>query len=56
MTISIFDEVKGLGAKRRELISRFYPDISSLKEATIEELSQILPKDVAIDLYNKLHN
>ncbi len=56
MTISIFDEVKGLGVKRRELISRFYPDISSLKEATIEELSQILPKEVAIDLYNKLHN
>ena len=56
MTVSIFDEVKGMGAKRRELISRFYPDISSLKEATVEELSQILPKDVALDLYNKLHN
>ena len=56
MTVSIFDEVKGLGSKRRELLSRFYPDINSLKEATIEELSQILPKEVAISLYNKLHN
>ena len=55
MTVSIFDDVKGLGSKRRELISRFYPDINSLKEATVEELSQILPKDVALDLYNKLH-
>ena len=56
MTVSIFDEVKGLGSKRRELISRFYPDINSLKNATLEELGQILPKDVASDLYNKLHN
>ena len=56
MTVSIFDEVKGLGSKRRELISRFYPDINSLKNATLEELGQILPKDVALDLYNKLHN
>ncbi len=56
MTVSIFDEVKGLGNKRRELLTRFYPDITSLKNATVEELSQILPKDVSIDLYNKLHN
>lgn len=56
MTVSIFDEVKGLGSKRRELLSRFYPDINSLKEATIEELSQILPKEVALSLYSKLHN
>ena len=56
MTVSIFDEVDGLGPKRRELISRFYPDIAELKKANIEELSQILPKEVAVNLYNKLHN
>lgn len=55
MTVSIFDEVKGLGSKRRELLQHFYPDISSLKEASVEELSQILPKDVANELFNKLH-
>ena len=42
--------------KRRETISRLYPDINSLKEAPLEELAQILPYDVAEDLYNKLHN
>ena len=56
MTVSIFDEVKGLGNKRRELLSKFYPDISSLKEATVEELAQILPQEVAQSVYNKLHN
>lgn len=56
MTVSIFDGIKGLGSKRRELLSRFYPDINSLKEATAEELSQIIPKEVAAQLVEKLHN
>ena len=56
MTVSIFDDVKGLGNKRKEVISRLYPDINSLKEASLEELNQILPGDVAESLYNKLHN
>ena len=55
MTVSIFDEVKGLGSKRRELLQHFYPDINSLKEASLEDLCQILPKDVASELHNKLH-
>ncbi len=54
MTVSIFDDVKGLGSKRRELLQHFYPDINSLKEASLDDLSQILPKDVAVALYNKL--
>ena len=55
MKVSILDGIKGLGAKRRELINKAYPDINLLKEATIEELSQLLPKDVAEELFNKLH-
>ena len=55
MKASILDGVKGLGAKRRELINKAYPDINLLKEATVEELSQLLPKDVAEELFNKLH-
>ena len=55
MKTSILDGIKGLGDKRKELINRAYPDINLLKEATVEELSQLLPKEVAIDLYHKLH-
>ena len=54
MTVSIFEDVKGLGSKRRELLEHFYPDINSLKEASVDDLSQILPRDVAVALYNKL--
>ncbi len=55
MKTSILDDIKGLGAKRKELLNKAYPDISLLKEATIEELSQLLPRDVAEALFNKLH-
>ena len=55
MKTSILDGINGLGAKRKELINRAYPDINLLKEATVEELSQLLPREVATELYNKLH-
>ena len=55
LTISIFDDVKGLGNKRIELLNKTYPDINSLKEASVEELSQILPTSVAVELFEKLH-
>ena len=54
MKSSILDDIKGLGTKRKELINKAYPDINLLKEATIEELSQLLPKEVAEALYMKL--
>ena len=55
MKSSLLDDIKGLGAKRKEIINKAYPDINLLKQATVEELSQLLPKDVANELYNKLH-
>ena len=55
MKTSILDGIKGLGNKRKELLNKAYPDISLLKEATVEELSQLLPKEVAEELWNKLH-
>ena len=55
MTVSIFDGVKGLGQKRRETLSALYPDINQLKNASLEELAQVLPQDVAETLYNKIH-
>ena len=55
MKSSILDGVEGLGEKGKEKIYRAYQDINLLKEASIEELEQILPKKVALNLYNKIH-
>ncbi|MCF0107867.1 MAG: excinuclease ABC subunit C [Bacilli bacterium] len=56
MKTSILDDIEGLGDKRKELVMRAYNDITLLKNASLEELKQILPDDVASRLYNKLHN
>lgn len=56
MRASILDDIEGLGEKRKEMLYRAYKDLDSLKNASIEEFSQILPKEVAEALYSKLHN
>lgn len=56
MKSSLLDEVKGLGSKRKEVLNKAYPDINLLKQASIEELNQLLPLDVALALYAKLHD
>ena len=55
MKSSLLDGVSGLGDKGKEKIYRAYQDINLLKNATLEELEQILPKKVALNLYNKIH-
>ena len=52
---SIFDDIDGLGAKRIEIITKNYPTIEALTNASLEELKQLLPINVAEILYNKLH-
>lgn len=51
---SIFDDVKGIGEKRKELLIKQFPTLIDLKKASIEELSQFIPKESAIELAKKL--
>lgn len=46
-TEGILDNIDGLGDKRKEIIHQHYATIDELKNATIEELSQFVPSDVA---------
>ncbi|MCQ2793074.1 MAG: excinuclease ABC subunit UvrC [Bacilli bacterium] len=52
---SILDNIQGLGEKRKEIIRKHYPDIDLLKNASVEELSQLVPPEVAMNIYKKLH-
>ena len=54
-TKSILDDIEGLGIKRKQLVLDHYTDIDSLRNATVEELSQYLPKDVAIRIKEKIN-
>lgn len=51
---SIFDEIEGIGIKRKELLIKQFPTLDSLKKARLEELEQFLPTEIAKKLYNKL--
>ena len=53
--ISILDNIKGLGNKRKQILLEHYLSIDALKSASVEELSQLIPNEVAILTYQKLH-
>ena len=53
---SILDNIDGIGEVRKKNILKKYKTINKMKEASIEELSEIMPKNVAIDFYNYLNN
>lgn len=52
---SIFDDIPGLGDKRKEKLSSSFQTKEALLSASVEELSQLLPKEVAMELYSRLH-
>ena len=54
-TKSILDDIEGLGPKRKQLLLDHYTDIDLLKNATVEELSQYLPKEVAERVKEKIN-
>ena len=45
--LSFFDNIEGIGMKRKELLTKAYPSLASLKSATLEELSQHIPIEVS---------
>ena len=54
LTSSILDEVKGLGIKRKEVLLKAFKSTSDLSKATVEEISQYVPINVAKEIKNKL--
>ena len=53
---SLLDDVPGIGDKRRKLLLKKYGSVNKIKEASIEDLSLILPSEVAKELYKKFNN
>lgn len=55
MTRSILDEVSGIGDVRKKEIMKHFKSMKALKEATIEQIGEVVPLDVARRLYDRLH-
>lgn len=53
---SILLNVSGIGDKRRKELLKKYSSIDKIKNASIDDLTTILPKDVAINLQKYLNN
>ncbi len=51
---SVLEMVPGVGSKRRQELLKKFSSLKKIKEASLEDLSKIIPKDVAIELKNYL--
>ena len=55
MLRSVLEDVSGIGEKRRKELLKKYSSLSKIKNATVEELSEILPEEVAKSLLEFLN-
>ena len=51
-TKSILDEIEGVGPNRKKELLKRFKSLSKIKEATIEELCEVVPEKVAINIIN----
>ena len=51
---SILDDISGIGAVRKKQLIKKYGSVAKITEASIEELQEIIPENVAIELHNYL--
>lgn len=56
LTHSLFDDIKGIGKKRKEMLMKTYPSLDSLKKASKDELCQIVPSNIADEIIAYLDN
>ena len=54
---SVLDEIKGVGPERRKALMRHFKDIQKIKEASVEELTQVdsITEKVAEEIYGFFH-
>jgi len=55
MIDSVLDEVPGLGPVRRRALLKTFGSLKRMREATIEELAEVIPAAVAQSLHGVLH-
>ncbi len=53
---TVLDNIEGIGEVRKKRLLKKYKTISKMKEASIEELEEILPKEVAVTFKDFLDN
>ena len=52
---SQLDQIPGIGSKRKQLLLKTFKSLTGIREATLQDLEQILPKDAAAAVYHHFH-
>ena len=47
---SILDDIEGIGVSRKKALIKRFGSVSKMKNATISELSEIIPENIALEL------
>ena len=55
MTKSVLDDVEGIGEVRKKEIWKRFKSLKNLKAATVEELAEVVPQQVAQNVFEVLH-
>ena len=55
MTTSILDEIDGVGPKRKKELLKYFKSFKKLSEASVEQLSEVVPLAVAQEIHKTLH-
>ena len=53
---SVLDNISGLGEKRKKVLIKKYGSVIKMKEASLKELSELIPENIAKNLLEYLNN
>ncbi|MGL4624043.1 MAG: excinuclease ABC subunit UvrC [Culicoidibacterales bacterium] len=54
MVQSALDDIQGIGPKRRQQLLSFFGSVAKMREATVDELAKVVPRPLAITIYQQL--
>ena len=52
---SLLDDVPGIGDRRKKLLLKKYGSVSKMKDASLDELCELMPLNIASALFEKIH-
>ena len=52
---STLDQIEGIGPKRKQQLLHHFKSVKRMKEASLEQLKEVLPDNVAQELFQSLH-
>ena len=55
-TKSVLDDVEGVGPKRKKQLLKSFGSLTKLRQATVEEIAQVIPQKAAENVYRVLHD